>query len=106
MDREGKEIKNLAQGCSGVSVKVLLIPLVREGALWLSCCSQSLSPVGQRGEFTALQQESELLSWCSFLVSCHCRLVPCSSSISWLPRALTAAFLVSVMSTGSTAQLH
>lgn len=113
MDREAKEIKNLAQGCSGVSVKVLLsspglclLPLVREGALWLSCCSQSLSPVVQRGEFSALQQESELLSWCSFLVCCHCRLGPCSSSISWLPRALTAAFLLSVMSTGSTAQLH
>lgn len=82
MEMEAKEIKNLAQGCSGVSVKVLLsspglclITLVREGALWLSCCSQRLSPVGQRGKCTALQQELGLLSWCSFLVCCHCRLV-------------------------------
>lgn len=56
---------------------------------------QRLSPVGQRGEFTASQQESGLLTWWfPGVLSLQAGAVPCSSSISWLHGALTAAFLL------------
>lgn len=93
--------------------------LIATGHLSLHCVTvtalaepQRLSPVEQRGEFPGLQQEprSGQGSWPWFTfpgaLSLQTVAVACGSSISWLNRALTAAFLLSVISTGSTAQLH
>lgn len=113
MDVEAKEIQYLAQGCSGGECSGLAQfswALVREGAcgyllLWQS--PRDCHQLGREGN-SQLSREIRAADLLQFpgVLSLQAGAVPCSSSISWLNGALTAAFLLSVMSTGSTAQLH
>lgn len=90
------------------SLGLCLMTLVREGALWLSCCTpETVTSWAERGiySFTAEIRVPELVQFPGVL-SLQAGAVPCGSSISWLNEALTAAFLLALMSTGSRAQLH
>lgn len=114
MNMEAKEIKYLAQECpGGECLGLCLMTLAREGALWLPCCtgraSETVTSWAERGiySFTAEIRAPELVQFPAVLsLQAGAGAVPCSSSISWLNGALTADFLLALMSTGSRAQLH